>query len=829
MKYFRTPFLWMLSFLWTSSLFAQVSGTAFLTGQTDHSGIAVIFTATSVSGQTDTAYTQANGDYSLNLVPGVYEIEFQSNGYQSFFYNQNQPLLLNGSEILDPVTLPPGAVRYVSGAVSGTWSSDTTYIANGDLIIPSGTLLTIEAGTEVRFEPNFGMEIVGRLQAIGTETDSIRFTIDAINPAPNSWTGLTFSDLSTTTSLAYCIVEYAEYPIYTDAHTFIPVNESILRFSLRNSTIRYGTSGIRLDTDWRSEVVENDIYGFEYSGVGFYGYGGSTINMAGPYLISCNRIHGNGSSAIASFLTVANAHITGNEIYDMTGEYGINLWRGNGGAVIVENNVISETGIGIGESSPSSAPAAIIRNNVVFNSDVGLQMGSEGGTIVQMNVLVQNTIGFYQFNSVPGTPAEFSYNLISQNDTNYSNEVNLPFIGELITTNANGDSVDAYFNLDQDPQLGSNNLPLLGSPLVDAGEPSQTDVDSSVRDIGLSPDALTCWDTQILPRPVYPGDANFDQIANVWDVLPIGLTYGQTGPPRLNASLNWEPQDADGWGDTLAAGIDIKHADVDGNGLIEAADTLGIVLNYGSTHTEGRGQTQPNGVPLYLDMPVNQTPGDTLAIPIMLGNMDTLAQNLYGLAFAISYDTSLVAPNSVKVHFANSWMGTDNVDMLTLYHDDFSLAQVEIGMVRTDGIEVSGFGQIATLIVVMDDDIAKQSVPFELSWGQVNLIQLDESPIAVSPQNAKTEIQTSMDEWLDAQLSVYPNPAQDQVIIRLDQAETDFQVRLLDYSGRMLLLTQLSADQPEKQIEVASFASGIYLLQLLAPDQSMITRKVVIE
>ncbi|MEM7656899.1 MAG: right-handed parallel beta-helix repeat-containing protein, partial [Bacteroidota bacterium] len=682
MKYLFSPLRFLLilavSFAWASNLQGQVSGTAFLSGQTDHSGISVIFTATSVSGQTDTAFTQVNGDYSINLMPGVYEIVFQADNYQTFFYNQNQPLLLNGSEVLDPVTLPPGAVKYVSGAVSGTWSSDTTYIANGNLTIPNGNSLTIAPGTEVRFQPGYRMTILGQMQALGNVLDSIRFTVEAINPTPDSWEGLYFEDLSSASFLSHCVIEYAVTPVTLNDYTNGPVDQQVLQFSLSNSTLRHGTFGVIMDTDRRSQVSNNDVYGFAYYGIGFFGTG-SSINLAGPYLISCNRVHQNDFAAIYSFQSEAIAVISGNEVFDMDENFGIRAYQGDEGDILVENNVIQDAGQGIAETSLAGAPPAIIRNNVIFNTGLGMSFTGSGGAIVQMNVVVNNNIGVNQFDPIYGTPADFSYNLVTQNDTNYRTNFNLPFVGELITTNANGDSCDAYFNLNQDPQLGSDYLPLAGSPVVDAGVPTQTDYDGSVRDIGLSPDSTDCWQLPALPRPVYPGDANFDQIANVWDVLPIGLKFGQTGPLRPNATLTWEAQDAPDWGDSLTSGIDIKHADVDGNGLIEAADTLGIILNYASTHNEERRPFQPNGVPLYMQMPVNQNPGDTLAIPILLGNMDTLAQNLYGLAFAINYDTSLIEPNSLQIEFANSWVGTDNVDLLTLYHDDFDQSQVEIG------------------------------------------------------------------------------------------------------------------------------------------------------
>ena len=43
---------------------------------------------------------------------------------------------------------------------------------------------------------------------------------------------------------------------------------------------------------------------------------------------------------------------------------------------------------------------------------------------------------------------------------------------------------------------------------------------------------------------VWPGDADNDGVANNQDLLAIGLAYGNSGPIRSNASLNWNPQPA---------------------------------------------------------------------------------------------------------------------------------------------------------------------------------------------------------------------------------------------------------------------------------------------
>ncbi|MFM2048064.1 MAG: hypothetical protein RI955_612, partial [Bacteroidota bacterium] len=98
--------------------------------------------------------------------------------------------------------------------------------------------------------------------------------------------------------------------------------------------------------------------------------------------------------------------------------------------------------------------------------------------------------------------------------------------------------------------------------------------------------STTAYDTVNRPSDcVWPGDANSDLVADNLDIFPIGLLNGTTGPVRNNASLIWIDQPATTFG-TTASGftVDAKHADCNGDGIIDGNDTTAILQNYGSTH-----------------------------------------------------------------------------------------------------------------------------------------------------------------------------------------------------------------------------------------------------
>jgi len=83
--------------------------------------------------------------------------------------------------------------------------------------------------------------------------------------------------------------------------------------------------------------------------------------------------------------------------------------------------------------------------------------------------------------------------------------------------------------------------------------------------------------------PVWPGDFNDDGRAENTDLLYWGLAAGSTGTPRPNATTDWIEQDCPEWQSTVS-GVNSKHQDADGNGIIDADDIAVLINNYNQTH-----------------------------------------------------------------------------------------------------------------------------------------------------------------------------------------------------------------------------------------------------
>lgn len=321
------------------------------------------------------------------------------------------------------------------------------------------------------------------------------------------------------------------------------------------------------------------------------------------------------------------------------------------------------------------------------------------------------------------------------------------------------------------------------------------------------PGFLLPFETDCVPDLVYPGDANHDQLVNVLDILTIGQYFGQTGPPRPNASLAWQGQEAPDWDSLQTTGYDLKHADCNGDSTIDWADTTAVRLHYGNTH-RSRRTASVNGIPLILQAPANaQNPGDTVRLPIALGTVDTIASNVYGIAFSIHYDSSQVVPYP-SVAFFNSWLGNPGNDLITFWYLDSVNHRVDVALVRTNGLARTGFGHIAELVVVIDDDITKREVPLRLSFSGVHAIDSAGNTIPISSYVERTVVEV---EYFGNLFRTYPNPAPHYFSVE-PKTSAPYDVILIDMTGKQWLDRRNVIGM--HRIPMSDKPGGLYILQV---------------
>ncbi len=117
-------------------------------------------------------------------------------------YNHPIPFVLkltaNGgaytADIPLTITTRSGEEPFLGVIIEDTiWTSDKTYLINGNIGVAPGVTLTIQPGTEARFNGNYSLSVGGTLIADGSQTQPIRFLSNASGA---TWGRIYFDDMA---------------------------------------------------------------------------------------------------------------------------------------------------------------------------------------------------------------------------------------------------------------------------------------------------------------------------------------------------------------------------------------------------------------------------------------------------------------------------------------------------------------------------------------------------------------------------------------------------------------------------------------------------------
>jgi hypothetical protein len=332
-----------------------------------------------------------------------------------------------------------------------------------------------------------------------------------------------------------------------------------------------------------------------------------------------------------------------------------------------------------------------------------------------------------------------------------------------------------------------------------------------------------------------PGDTNADGIVNNFDLLPIGLAYGNTGIDRQNATTRWQAQPAADWAQTAPQSqVNYKHFDSDGNGLIELLDARAIDTNYNQKVTGFvpplRSEPREQGAPLYVQTG-RVRPGEQARFNLVLGEAAQPATDVYGVAFSIEYDDLLAVGNTdrVAVTFDTTWLGKVGEDLLVLQKNNPSEQRIDVALVRTDGRNRTGFGTIGQLrfdvpIWVGEDPIPSVLDTLGFRISKVRLLNFSEIEQAVSAMETIALVSFSTginDPALAQKIRLFPNPVHDRLFIQTDHLQIE-RLDIFDTTGKLL---QSRSNAPE--ILTSELAAGIYAVRIFTKEGVVVKTFVV--
>lgn len=393
--------------------------------------------------------------------------------------------------------------------------------------------------------------------------------------------------------------------------------------------------------------------------------------------------------------------------------------------------------------------------------------------------------------------------------------------------NSTNNFYDVFLNGNFVDYLPLSAIPTVLQHLTPNSEPVQT-VTVCIND---NPNccASTSYPTPICEGPVWPGDVDADNWSSHFDLLQIGLAFGAEGPDRTTQGIEWIGHQADNWLGEFSNGFNFKHADCDGNGKVGESDLAAISLNFGQVNGDPLPQVFLSGhesdPPLFVDLQAAGAlyPGAAFTAPILLGTAALPVDDLYGIAFSIHFDPEIVDPASLELKYDPSWLGVVDVNLLTFDRTLADQGIIRVALARTDHNHVSGFGQIAAIIGIIDNIAGKETMQIEIR--DVKAIQENGTLVALHKPLQTVELGTSgVAERSFLPLEVVPNPASTRLYFNLPNGIEATSVTMTDVAGKVVASPSIG----HNQLDINALRPGIYLVKVQANGQLFLSRVVKI-
>lgn len=230
---------------------------------------------------------------------------------------------------------------------------------------------------------------------------------------------------------------------------------------------------------------------------------------------------------------------------------------------------------------------------------------------------------------------------------------------------------------------------------------------------------------------VWPGDMDKNGLVNNLDVLYNGMSLNETGPIRYDASLEFIGQPARNFVGEVQ-GINAKHADSDGNGVVNESDIEAIELNYG-LQQDGLSPSAEEAPSIFIDGPTAILQDLPFSFTVQAGNENNSLENVYGMAFSIYLNGNY---SNVDMDFSNSIFedAGDYESFVQKFQDRIDIA---IYMKNPSSIGAAS-GEIVrgNTIMVVDnvDDPDDNLQEFSINVGNISLLDASYSPLEIGGQ-----------------------------------------------------------------------------------------------
>lgn len=282
------------------------------------------------------------------------------------------------------------AATTISGnIISPNWTAaNSPYIINENIEVSPGAVLTIEPGTVVKFKKGKGITVRGTLKINGTSNNLVVLTSAEATTTRGDWAGITFADESVDAEfdqngnytggslIKYAVFSHSQGLKIDNSHPYIANNNFL------NNTVAITVSGLAPTDTSLTAVVDNHKLWISRNNI-TNNTNGLVINRA--FLAQAMIFD---PSGLTSNQVKANIIIDGNAInYNQEG-----IWLQQAQRAAILNNQLnfnSNYGLKIG----SGAPDVIVQHNTINYNNIGLELAARGANIVKNAIAYNNQIG----------------------------------------------------------------------------------------------------------------------------------------------------------------------------------------------------------------------------------------------------------------------------------------------------------------------------------------------------------------------------------------------------------------------------------------------------
>lgn len=219
---------------------------------------------------------------------------------------------------------------------------------------------------------------------------------------------------------------------------------------------------------------------------------------------------------------------------------------------------------------------------------------------------------------------------------------------------------------------------------------------------------------------VWPGDTNIDGIVDENDVTFWGIASGNQGPARVSEHQNteWYPHPAQDWANETN-GINGKHQDVDGNGIVDGDDLAAISNNQGNTNDNGSITLSIAQSELNFRLETLNSINDVLPVNLFIEDLQGADILAHGISGVLYFDNPAIT--NINIDITGSSLSPNPQYLYQQYNANAN--SLAFAITRTDGNNVLCDDYILTLEITFGNNLSngEDEINIQLTKGKVVL------------------------------------------------------------------------------------------------------------